>query len=86
MKFINDVLQSFDRDLGREAWRVPVREGMTAITSNVQEVLLEMLLGNRHVVLVDTPGFDHTELTDEEVFRRIAIWVRNYFSSVPYML
>ena len=29
----------------------------------------------RRVVLVDTPGFDDTDLSDTEILRRIAVWL-----------
>ena len=57
---------------------VPVREEgkMTAVTVNVYEVRLELRkpplsLRGRVLTLVDTPGFNHTDLSDLEVLQRI---------------
>ena len=30
---------------------------------------------NRRLVLVDTPGFDDTDVSDSEILRRIAVWL-----------
>ncbi|KAG6907316.1 hypothetical protein DXG01_009435 [Tephrocybe rancida] len=36
-------------------------------------------LPNRRVVVIDTPGFDDTDIDDREVLRRIAVWLaRSY--------
>ena len=32
-------------------------------------------LGNRRVIIVDTPGFDDTYQDDVEILRRIAVWL-----------
>jgi hypothetical protein len=56
---------------------VPVREGaqMTSVTVDVHEVRLELrkppALRGRVVTLVDTPGLNHTDLSDLEVLSRI---------------
>jgi hypothetical protein len=91
-KFINEVLSTFDAGHNGRPTRVPVREAMTAMTNDVQPVWLEMshpgpLLHSRcryGVALVDTPGFDHTELSDADVFINIATWIGSHCpSSVP---
>jgi hypothetical protein len=35
----------------------------------------ELEIENRRIVLVDTPGFDDTEISDSEILRRIAVWL-----------
>ena len=83
-KFVNEVLSSFDQaSHGGGQTRVSVRETMTAMTADVQQVQLEVSYKPlphprcRRVVLVDTPGFDHTTMSDADVFSKIAIWLRS---------
>jgi hypothetical protein len=33
------------------------------------------MAGDRRVLLVDTPGLDHSEMDDEEVFKEVAGWL-----------
>ena len=32
-------------------------------------------LGDSRLVIVDTPGFDDTYIDDQEILRRIAVWL-----------
>ena len=53
---------------------VRVRAGMTAETSVVTETLVYSHDGVR-IRLVDTPGFEHTDMPDAVVFRDIVMWL-----------
>ena len=33
------------------------------------------LTDGRHLVLVDTPGFDNISVSDTEILRRLAVWL-----------
>ncbi|KAG6826662.1 hypothetical protein H0H92_014935 [Tricholoma furcatifolium] len=38
-------------------------------------------LPNRRVVIIDTPGFDDTDIDDREILRRIAIWLAHSYDA-----
>ena len=56
---------------------------MTSCTQKLQHYIIEIpedsphkdALPNRRLVLVDTPGFDDTNVSDAEILRRIAVWL-----------
>ncbi|TEB20536.1 P-loop containing nucleoside triphosphate hydrolase protein [Coprinellus micaceus] len=73
--FINRILEE---NTAINSTPVSVREGgqMTAVTVDVHEVRLELRepppsLRGRVLTLVDTPGFNHTDLSDLEVWQKI---------------
>ncbi|KAG6833280.1 hypothetical protein H0H87_009455 [Tephrocybe sp. NHM501043] len=49
-------------------------------TAHIQHfTLIHPDLPNRRIVVIDTPGFDDTDIDDREVLRRIAVWLaRSY--------
>jgi GTPase Era involved in 16S rRNA processing len=52
---------------------------MTSKTCQTQEVILHTVSRKvgRKVVIVDTPGFDHSTLSDAEIFEMIVDWFRD---------
>ena len=57
-----------------------VGHGLTSCTANLEPVLLDPSDGfpklkNYRVVIVDTPGFNHTYVEDDEILRRIENWL-----------
>jgi predicted GTPase len=46
----------------------------TVLTKTPNKALNDALSGRR-LVLVDTPGFDDTVMGDEEILRRISLWL-----------
>jgi hypothetical protein len=71
LKFINYLL---DKDF------VKVGYELTSCTTSLTSVKLEPSdppknLKGQRVVVVDTPGFDDTEVGDAEILRRIATWL-----------
>ncbi|KAG1878864.1 P-loop containing nucleoside triphosphate hydrolase protein [Suillus subluteus] len=59
---------------------VTVGHGMKSCTADIQHVFCECPGDpSRRVVLVDTPGSDDTYKSDEEVLRRIAVWLASSY-------
>jgi hypothetical protein len=87
-KFINEVLSTFDQGHNGRPTFVPVREAMSAMTTEVT-VLPVRLQSSYHlhsrcrcgVILVDTPGFDHTDMSEADVFLKVATWVKSHCPS-----
>ena len=56
-----------------------VGHDISSCTSTLQYAIVDNLstrkLGNRRVIIVDTPGFDDTFEDDVEILRRIAVWL-----------
>jgi hypothetical protein len=56
-----------------------VGHGLDSCTTNVQHAFIDIVdhphLGNNRIVILDTPGFDNTHIEDEDIMRRIAIWL-----------
>ena len=57
-----------------------VGQSMTSCTNKPCPVVVDPIpgypnLGNRRLVLVDTPGFDDTYEEDVEILKRIATWL-----------
>ena len=53
-----------------------VGHGLTSCTSKLQyEIVNPPPLKGYRVIIVDTPGFDDTYVDDEEILRRIAVWL-----------
>ncbi|TEB23441.1 hypothetical protein FA13DRAFT_1640013, partial [Coprinellus micaceus] len=50
----------------------------TVVTKTPNEAL-NNALGNRRLVLVDTPGFDDTEKDDEQILRLISTWLEGSY-------
>ncbi|KFZ02161.1 hypothetical protein V500_00399 [Pseudogymnoascus sp. VKM F-4518 (FW-2643)] len=65
--FINSVT---GRDL-------KVGHGLTSCTEDVHAVSCR--IGNENVILVDTPGFSDTNISDTEILRRIAAWMQDSY-------
>lgn len=61
-QFINSVL---------EQERLKVGEGISSCTQNVD--MVDIKIHGRVIRLIDTPGFDDTNLSDAEVLERIVI-------------
>jgi hypothetical protein len=63
----------------------PVSDGHRSCTGNLTHYIMninhdsdlaeDLHIGGRRIVLVDTPGFDATDLSDSEILRRIAVWL-----------
>ncbi|KAG2029505.1 P-loop containing nucleoside triphosphate hydrolase protein, partial [Suillus americanus] len=59
---------------------VTVGHGLKSCTADIQHVFCECPGDpSRRVVLVDTPGYDDTYISDEEVLRRIAVWLASSY-------
>ncbi|KFZ09175.1 hypothetical protein V502_08879 [Pseudogymnoascus sp. VKM F-4520 (FW-2644)] len=54
-----------------------VGHGLTSCTEDVLPVSCR--IGNENVILVDTPGFSDTNVTDTEILRRIAEWMKDFY-------
>ena len=58
---------------------MPVGHDISSCTSALQYAFVDnpstRKLGNRRVIIVDTPGFDDTYQDDVEILRRIAVWL-----------
>jgi hypothetical protein len=72
LKFINYLKDKKDY--------VKVGYELTSCTANLTSVILEPRkppknLNDHRVVVVDTPGFDDTDVGDAEILRRIAKWL-----------
>lgn len=66
-QFVNDVAG------GREA---EIGNGLRSKTRIVQPVRCRHPDGRRNIILVDTPGFDDTHLSDSQILRIIADWMK----------
>ncbi|OBT65085.1 hypothetical protein VE03_05191 [Pseudogymnoascus sp. 23342-1-I1] len=56
---------------------VTVGHGLTSCTEDVLAVPCR--IDNENVILVDTPGFGDTNVTDTEILRRIAEWMKDSY-------
>ncbi|KFZ01994.1 hypothetical protein V501_09696 [Pseudogymnoascus sp. VKM F-4519 (FW-2642)] len=54
-----------------------VGHGLTSCTEDVLAVSCR--IGSENIILVDTPGFSDTHLTDTEILRRIAGWMKDSY-------
>ncbi|KAF8959524.1 P-loop containing nucleoside triphosphate hydrolase protein [Flammula alnicola] len=76
--FINSLLGPNDQKLA-------VGHGLSSCTSDVSPVIITDghygQLTGRRLVMVDTPGFDDTSLSDTEILRRISVWLAASYSS-----
>ncbi|TFK24910.1 hypothetical protein FA15DRAFT_575357, partial [Coprinopsis marcescibilis] len=58
-----------------------VDDGLDSCTKQLQHYFIDppqsvvKSLNSRRIVLVDTPGFDDTEISDFEILRRVAVWL-----------
>jgi hypothetical protein len=58
-----------------------VGHGLTSCTAKLEHTIIKDIpshrqsLQGRRIIIVDTPGFDDTYVTDEEILRRIAVWL-----------
>ncbi|KAG0649196.1 GTP-binding A [Hyphodiscus hymeniophilus] len=51
-----------------------------SLTSCTEDVLaVPFRIGNENVMLVDTPGFSDTNISDTEILRRIAAWMKDTY-------
>ncbi|KAG6916086.1 hypothetical protein DXG01_008515 [Tephrocybe rancida] len=65
---------------GRDA--TEVSHGIKSCTPQLLPVILHHPTDHaRRIVLVDTPGFDDTHLSDSEVLRRTAVWLAQSYSA-----
>lgn len=59
---------------------VRVGHDLLSCTEQLKDIAISLLtdyawIGERRLILVDTPGFDDTFMDDSEVLRRIAVWL-----------
>ena len=53
-----------------------VGHSLTSCTTDVQHFIVKHPLDStRRLILVDTPGFDHTNHEEADILRRIAVWL-----------
>ncbi|KAJ2914234.1 hypothetical protein MD484_g6178, partial [Candolleomyces efflorescens] len=80
-KFVNNV---FKKTMAR------TDDGFTSCTEKLAHYIMQIpeklatqyhIAGNRRVVLVDTPGFDDTNVSDSEILRRIAVWLAKSYGA-----
>ncbi|KAG6916084.1 hypothetical protein DXG01_008513 [Tephrocybe rancida] len=65
-----------DTDLVIPSGAVKVGNGTESCTTHLQHVFLPHPTDRtRRIVIVDTPGFDDTHISDSEILRRIAVWL-----------
>ncbi|KAG6852882.1 hypothetical protein C0991_008395 [Blastosporella zonata] len=69
--FINTLIGQEVASVGHE---------LQSHTAHIQHfTFIHPSLPNRRVVVIDTPGFDDTDIDDREILRRIAVWLaRSY--------
>ncbi|KAJ2936725.1 hypothetical protein H1R20_g367, partial [Candolleomyces eurysporus] len=77
-EFINWLLDAAN-GAATAAKHVDIRTGLSAKTSKVTEVPLHPTK-YPGLVLVDTPGLDHTTLSDVDVFKNIAVWLCTWYN------
>ncbi|GLB39635.1 putative 50S ribosome-binding GTPase [Lyophyllum shimeji] len=59
-----------------------VGHNLKSQTAHLQHVVLSYPKDrNRRIILVDTPGFDDTYVSDSEILRRIAVWLAKSYSA-----
>ncbi|KAI5988357.1 P-loop containing nucleoside triphosphate hydrolase protein [Pisolithus albus] len=66
-----------DRAVGRPD--INAGHDLTSCTKEVRAVRYPHTNGSRNIVLVDTPGFDDTFMTDVQVLQRIADWLNSTY-------
>ena len=54
--------------------QLPVGMGLESCTAEVQ-LSNEFIVDGRRVILIDTPGFDDTNISDAETLNRIAVFL-----------
>jgi len=60
----------------------PVGHTLNSRTDDIQHIVVPHPYENqRRLVLIDTPGFDHTKVGDREILRRIAVWLARSYSA-----
>ncbi|KAJ3559128.1 hypothetical protein NM688_g527 [Phlebia brevispora] len=59
---------------------LPVGTGLKSCTSKV-ETCASFQLGNRLITLVDTPGFDDTNVSDTDILKMIAVYLSTTYKS-----
>ncbi|KAF9004208.1 P-loop containing nucleoside triphosphate hydrolase protein [Cyathus striatus] len=60
--------------LGKQ--KMKVGHQLESCTANLEhEIVPHPTLPNRRLVILDTPGFDDTEVDDAEILRRISVWL-----------
>ncbi|KAJ2916075.1 hypothetical protein MD484_g4342, partial [Candolleomyces efflorescens] len=79
--FVNNVLKIHH---GADGQNAPTSDGFKSCTVQLAHYIVPLLPewqtqykldAERRVVLVDTPGFDDTSVSDSEILRRIAVWL-----------
>lgn len=69
-----EILQFINTLLGQQV--APVGHNLNSYTSHVQAYTYnDPQFPNNRIVMVDTPGFDDTVLSDREILRRIGVWL-----------
>jgi len=58
-----------------------ISDGLRSKTQKVQPVRCRHPDGHRDIVLVDTPGFDDTHLSDSQILRIIAEWMKKTYQN-----
>ncbi|KAJ2934667.1 hypothetical protein H1R20_g2459, partial [Candolleomyces eurysporus] len=67
------------------AGKSSVGSALSSCTSDIESVVVEgqtnnwRRIGGHRIVIVDTPGFDDTYITDSEILRRIARWLEESY-------
>jgi hypothetical protein len=78
-QFVNNVLK-----LGSSDKVAPTSDGFKSCTEQLAHYIMPLqkewadhynIADTRRLVLVDTPGFDDTNVSDSEILRRIAVWL-----------
>ncbi|KAG6887440.1 hypothetical protein C0992_012254 [Termitomyces sp. T32_za158] len=60
----------------------PVGHNLNSYTSHVQAYIYnDPQFPNNRIVMVDTPGFDDTVLSDREILRRIGVWLAQSYDA-----
>ncbi|KAF9004216.1 P-loop containing nucleoside triphosphate hydrolase protein [Cyathus striatus] len=60
--------------LGKQ--KMKVGHQLQSCTANLEhEIIPHPTLHNRRLVILDTPGFDDTDVDDAEILRRISVWL-----------
>ena len=76
--FIKKIIDTLTGELGRRTQVAETADDLKSVTQHLEaiRILGHDQYGSR-IVLVDTPGFDHSSKTDGEVLRLIREWLES---------
>ncbi|KAG6820501.1 hypothetical protein H0H93_016308 [Arthromyces matolae] len=82
LKSITHFFSQFINTLLGEADVACVGHSLNSQTNQIQHVVYPHPFQPGHrVIVIDTPGFDHTTVDDREILRRIAVWLAQSYDA-----